>query len=97
MSGVLKKPLITEKYNDISERLNQFAFVVERKATKAQIKAEIERLYDVKVTSVRTMVYGGKPKFRYTKKAFFTGRTSAFKKAVVSVADGQQIDFYSNI
>jgi large subunit ribosomal protein L23 len=95
--SILKKPLVTEKYAALNEKLNQYGFIVDRKATKEQIKAEIEKVYEVAVTGVRTMVYAGKVKNRYTKRNFVTGRTPGFKKAIVTLKDGDQIDFYSNI
>ena len=97
MKEILKKPLITEKYNDLAERLEQFAFVVDRKATKSDIKAEIEKVYEVNVTRVRTMIYGGTRKTRYTKRGFVEGRTASYKKAIVTLKEGETIDFYSNL
>jgi large subunit ribosomal protein L23 len=97
MREVLKKPLITEKYNDLAEKLGQFAFMVDRKASKTDIKEEIEKVYEVKVKGVRTMVYGGARKTRYTKKGFVEGKKAAYKKAIVTLQDGDTIDFYSNL
>ncbi|MBI1185564.1 50S ribosomal protein L23 [bacterium] len=97
MKEVLKKPLITEKYNALAEKLGQYTFMVDRKASKTEIKDEIEKVYEVKVDAIRTMIYGGKRKTRYTKKGFVEGRTAAYKKAVVTLKDGDTIDFYSNL
>jgi large subunit ribosomal protein L23 len=94
---IIKKPVITEKMTAISEKLNRFAFIVDKNANKYQIKDAIEKLYDVKVVSVNTMNYAGKKKSRYTKSGVITGRTVAFKKAVVTLREGDTIDFYSNI
>ncbi len=94
---ILVKPLVTEKMTNLSERFNRYGFVVDRRATKPQIKKAIESLYDVTVDSVNTMVYGGKAKSRYTKGGVITGKTGAFKKAIVTLVDGDSIDFYSNI
>jgi len=94
---ILIKPLVTEKMTAQSERFNRYGFVVDRRATKPQIKSAIESLYDVKVESVNTMVYGGKMKSRYTKGGVITGKTASFKKAIVTLVDGESIDFYSNI
>lgn len=94
---VLKKPVVTEKFTQLGEKYGQYGFIVDKKATKEQIKAEIEKLYEVNVAAVRTMVYAGKSKTRYTKRAFINGRTPAFKKAVVTLKEGQTIDFYANI
>ena len=94
---ILVKPLVTEKMTDQSERFNRYGFVVERKATKPQIKKAVEALYDVTVESVNTMVYGGKTKSRYTKGGVITGKSTSYKKAVVTLVEGDSIDFYSNI
>lgn len=82
---------------DQAERFNRYGFVVDRKATKPQIKKAVESLYNVTVDSVNTMVYGGKVKSRYTKGGVITGKTASYKKAVVTLAEGESIDFYSNI
>ena len=94
---ILIKPLVTEKMTDQSERYNRYGFLVDRRATKPQIKKAVESLYDVTVDSVNTMVYGGKMKSRYTKGGIITGKTVSFKKAIVTLAEGESIDFYSNI
>lgn len=94
---ILKKPIITEKMTAKSEDLNQYGFVVDLTATKDQIRKAVEQMYDVKVDSVNTMRYGGRRQMRYTKAGMISGRKSAFKKAIVTLQDGQTIDFYSNI
>lgn len=94
---ILVKPLVTEKMTEMSERFNRYGFVVDRRATKPQIKKAVEGLYDVTVESVNTMVYGGKAKSRYTKGGVITGKTATYKKAIVTLVDGDSIDFYSNI
>ncbi len=91
------KPLVTEKMTGITEKLNQYGFVVRPEANKLQIKAEVEALYNVNVVSVNTMKYAGKNKSRYTKAGLIKGRTNAFKKAIVTLKEGETIDFYSNI
>ena len=95
--SVLIKPLITEKMTELSEKRNQYGFVVDRGANKVEIRKAIEDQYNVTVTNVNTMVYAGKNKKRYTKSAILDGRTNHFKKALVTVADGDVIDFYANI
>ena len=94
---IIKKPVITEKMTAISEKLNRFAFIVDKNANKYQIKDAIEQLYGVKVVAVNTMNYDGKMKSRYTKSGVVTGRRAAFKKAIVTLREGDTIDFYSNI
>ena len=95
--SILIKPIITEKMTDASEQLNRFGFVVDRKANKIQIKAAVEEAYGVTVDSVRTMNYSGKTKSRFTKAGVISGRTAHYKKAIVQLAEGDTIDFYSNI
>lgn len=94
---IIKKPVITEKMTAISEKLNKYAFIVDVRANKLQIKEAVEDLYGVKVSSVNTMRYDGKVKSRYTKSGVITGKRDAFKKAVVTLAQGETIDFFSNI
>jgi len=95
--GVIKKPVITEKMTAKGEKLNQFGFIVEKQANKIQIKNEVETLYGVKVLTVNTMTYSGKRKSRFTKAGLISGKTNAFKKAMVTLAEGDKIDFFSNI
>ncbi len=80
-----------------AEKLNRYGFIVDKKADKLQIRKEVEDLYGVKVDSVNTIRYAGKRKSRYTKAGFVEGRTNAYKKAIVTLKEGQAIDFYSNI
>ena len=82
------KPLVSEKANALTEKLNQFSFVVRPEANKLQIKAEIEALYNVNVVSVNTIKYAGKTKSRYTKAGLVRGRSNAFKKAIVTLKEG---------
>ena len=91
------QPIVSEKANAISESTNRYSFKVSPDANKYQIKDAVEKLYDVKVVGVSTMNYDGKKKQRYTKSGILRGKVAAFKKAVVTVAEGQTIDFYSNI
>lgn len=94
--GVLIKPLVTEKASSINEQ-GKYGFMVEKKANKVQIKKEVEKVYGVTVESVNTMVQPGRAKSRYTKSGLIQGRTPSYKKAIVKVADGDIIDFYSGI
>ena len=91
------KPLVTEKMSTIMDKQNKYGFIVRPDANKLQIKAEVEALYGVNVVAVNTTKYAGKNKSRYTKAGFLKGRTNAFKKAVVTIKEGETIDFYSNI
>lgn len=94
---ILQKPLITEKMSKKSDTLNQYGFVVDKRADKDQIKKAVEEAYGVTVEAVNTMRYAGKVKSRNTKAGLITGKTNSFKKAIISVKKGEQIDFYSNI
>ena len=95
--GVLIKPIVTEKMTNITDKFNRFGFLVRPEANKLVIKKEIEALYNVTVVDVNTMNYAGKNKSRYTKAGFVNGRTNAVKKAIVTLKEGDTIDFYSNI
>ncbi|GIJ93854.1 50S ribosomal protein L23 [Capnocytophaga stomatis] len=95
--SVLIRPVITEKANANSELKNCYTFEVSKQANKIQIKEAIEATYEVKVKEVRTLNYGPKRTTRYTKTGLQVGKTNSVKKAVVQVADGGTIDFYSNI
>ena len=94
---IIKKPIITEKMSAQSEAYNRFAFVVDKNANKIEIKKAIEEMYDVAVDSVRTMICIGKKRVRGTKSGMIVGRTSTYKKAIITLTEGDSIDFYSNI
>ena len=94
---ILIKPIVTEKMTDQGEKLNRYGFVVDKNANKVQIKQAVEELYEVTVTSVNTMRYAGKSKTRFTRSGVQNGKTSSFKKAIITIAEGEAIDFYSNI
>jgi large subunit ribosomal protein L23 len=78
-------------------KFNQYAFKVDIDCKKPEIKKEVEELYGVNVKSVRTMIYTGKSRQRYTKTGFVSGKSPRFKKAVVTLFTGETIDFYKNI
>ena len=94
---VIIKPIITEKMTHLGEKLNRYGFMVDRRANKLQIMQAIKDLYGVEVTSVNTMIFSGKNKSRFTKSGVISGRTNTYKKAIVTLAKGETIDFYSNI
>ncbi len=96
-SDILIKPILTEKANAQQETLRRYAFKVARKANKLEIKKAIESFYGVTVTDVNTSVVPGKNKSRFTKAGVISGRKPAYKKAFVTVAEGENIDLYSNI
>ena len=95
--GIIIKPIVTEKMTGLSEKLHRYGFKVQKDANKIQIKKAIEAMYDVTVTDVNTAVVAPKKKFRNTKSGPIAGKTAAYKKAIVTVKKGEQIDFYSNI
>jgi large subunit ribosomal protein L23 len=94
--SLIIKPLLTEKYTELNKS-GKYGFKVALKANKIEIKKAIEKMYGVKVESVQTLRQIGKVKSRSTKSRVTSGTTSTFKKAIVTVADGEVIDFYSAI
>jgi large subunit ribosomal protein L23 len=97
LTEVLVKPILTEKANAQQEKLRRYAFKVDRRANKLEIKKAVEEFYSVNVVDVNTAVVPGKNKTRYTKAGFIQGMKGAYKKAMVTVAEGETIDLYSNI
>ena len=95
--NIIIKPVITEKMTAMGEKMNRYGFIVHKKANKLQIRKAVEDLYGVDVESVNTMNYSGKEKSRFTSTGVISGRTNSYKKAIVTLADGETIDFYSNI
>ena len=96
--SVLKRPIITEKMMDYSERgIPKYGFEVDMKAVKSEIKKEVERVYEVEVESVATMIVRGKRRSRYSKKGVIRGKSSNYKKAIVTLKAGEEIDFYKHI
>jgi large subunit ribosomal protein L23 len=94
---ILKKPLLTEKVTQLTEKLNRYTFKCDHRANKLQIKAAIEQMYGVNIVAVNTMRCFGKLKSRNTKAGMVSGRAAAYKKAIVTLKDGETIDFYSTI
>jgi large subunit ribosomal protein L23 len=97
MKAIIKKPIITEKATKATEKFNRFSFVVDMKANKIEIKDAVERMYGVSVTDIRTMNYGGgKSSVKYTNKGIVEQKSKQWKKAIVTVADGETIDLFNN-
>ena len=94
--SVLKKPLVTEKVSAMNEK-GKYGFIVDTNANKVEIKKAVEKQYGVNVQSVNTMKVMGKFKTRYTKAGVLAGRKPNYKKAIVTLASGEVIDFYSNV
>jgi large subunit ribosomal protein L23 len=95
--SILVKPIITEKITKEGEVFNRFGFVVDRKANKVQIKKAVEATYGVSVVSVNTMNVRPDRTTKYTKSGLISGKSNAYKKAIVQVQKGETIDFYNNI
>lgn len=94
---VIVGPVITEKSARHMEERNVYTFVVDRGANKIEIGQAVERLWDVRVTNVRTMVYAGKARRAFLGRMSRNrdiGRRPAFKKALVTLAEGDHIEFY---
>ncbi|MDC9723595.1 MAG: 50S ribosomal protein L23 [Urechidicola sp.] len=95
--NILIKPIITEKMTNDSELNNRYGFVVDKNANKVEIKKAVEVTYGVSVEAVRTMNYPVKRTTKFTKTGVVSGMKGAYKKAIVQIAEGDNIDFYSNI
>jgi len=95
--NALIKPIISEKMTKVAEQYNRYGFVVDRKATKPQIKKEVEEIYGVKVQRINTLIQRGKSSSRYTKAGMISGNKNTVKKAFVFVNKDEKIDFFSNI
>ena len=95
--SIIIKPIVTEKATLLTEKLNRYSFKVNKDANKIQIKKAVEAAYNVTVVDVNTSNVCGKNKTRYTKAGIIKGATSDYKKAVVTLKEGDLIDFYSNI
>jgi large subunit ribosomal protein L23 len=94
---ILIKPLITEKAEMLSEDKNQFSFIVDKRANKIEIRKAVEGMYSVNVQSVNTLIMPAKQKNRSTRSGVLKGRKSAFKKAIVTLADGETIDHFGDL
>ena len=97
LSDVLVKPVLSEKANAQQEKLHRYAFRVAKQANKLEIKKAVESFYGVTVVNVNTATAPGKNKTRFTKAGFIKGRKPSYKKAFVTLADGDTIDLYSSI
>lgn len=94
---ILIKPVLTEKAEMLSEGLSKYSFVVSKDANKIEVRNAVEEMYGVTVDSVNTMIMPGKRKSRMTRSGMQTGKVSGYKKAVVTLADGEEIDFFGDI
>jgi large subunit ribosomal protein L23 len=94
-SEIIKKPVVTEKINKQTDKFNRYCFVVDKRANKLEIKKAVEEFYSVRVENVNTCVVPAKAKSRMTKAGIFHGRKPGYKKATITVAEGEKIDLYA--
>ncbi len=97
MHNILIKPLVTEKMTELMERENKYGFVVDYNSNKIEIAKAIEKKFEVNVVSVNTIRYKGKTKTQFTKKGRFTGKTTRFKKAIITIKEGQKLDLFEEV
>jgi Ribosomal protein L23 len=95
--GIIIKPIVTEKMTKLGETHNRYGFRVQKDANKIEIKKAVEEMYNITVTDVNTLIVAPKKKSRFTRGGLIQGSTSAYKKAIVTVKQGETIDFFSNI
>lgn len=97
MNSIIKKPIITEKATDLTEKGNRFTFAVDRKANKLEIKKAVEKMFNVHVVNVNTLTYGGgKSSTKYTNRGIVEQPSKVWKKAIITVAEGETIDLFNN-
>lgn len=94
---ILVKPIITEKAENLSENLGQFTFVVNKKANKVEIRKAVEEQFNVSVESVNTINMPAKAKNRNTRSGVLKGFVSGYKKAIITLSEGDTIDFFGDI
>lgn len=94
---ILIKPIISEKAETLSSGMNQYSFIVNKVANKVEIKKAVEKMYSVNVSSVNTLNMPGKSKTRNTRSGVLKGSMSSYKKAIVKLASGEEIDFFGEV
>lgn len=97
MHNILIKPLVTEKMTDLMEKENKYGFVVDYNANKIEIAKAIELKFNVGVVAVNTIKYKGKTKTQFTKKGRFSGKTPRFKKAIITLKEGDTLDLFEEV
>jgi len=95
--NVLIKPIITEKSERLTESRGKYSFLVNKSSNKIEIKKAVEKMYSVNVTGVNTIIMPGKSKSRNTRSGVVKGKSSSFKKAIITVAEGEDIDFFGEV
>lgn len=94
---VLLKPIITEKSESLSTKLNQYCFKVDKRSNKVEIKKAVEEMYNVSVEAVNTIIVPAKEKSRSTRSGILKGRKPSYKKAIITLAHGEEIDFFGEL
>jgi large subunit ribosomal protein L23 len=97
MNNILIKPLVTEKMTAIMESENKYGFIVDHNANKIEIAKAIKKRFEVDVVAVNTIKYKGKTKTQFTKRGRFTGKTPQFKKAIITLKEGQTLDLFEEV
>ena len=97
MNNILIKPLVTEKLTELMERENKYGFVVDHNSNKIEIAKAVEKRFEVNVVAVNTIKYKGKTKTQFTKRGRFTGKTPQFKKAIITLKEGQKLDLFEEV
>lgn len=94
---ILIRPIITEKAEKLSDDAGTYSFVVDKAANKIEIRKAVEEMYNVTVSSVNTMIIPAKMKVRTTRTGVQQGRKPAFKKALVTLMPGEEIDLFGDL
>lgn len=94
---ILIKPIISEKSERLAEKLGQYSFIVNKAANKIEIRNAVEEKYSVAVKSVNTLIMPKKARSRNTKSGILKGSLPSFKKAIITLADGEEIDLFGDI
>lgn len=97
MNNILVKPLVTEKMTSLMENQNKYGFIVDHNSNKIEIAKAIEKRFEVDVVAVNTIRYKGKTKTQFTKKGRFSGKTPQFKKAIITLKEGQKLDLFEEV
>ncbi len=97
MNNILVKPLVTEKMTSLMENQNKYGFIVDHNSNKIEIAKAIEKRFEVEVVAVNTIRYKGKTKTQFTKKGRFSGKTPQFKKAIITLKEGQKLDLFEEV
>jgi len=97
MHQILIRPLITEKMSDLTADQSNYGFLVNPKANKIEIKRAVEEKFNVHVLDVRTINHPGKTKTQFRKSGRFTGKTAKFKKAIITLREGEKIDLFEEV